>query len=167
MSGLYRGSILISIAIILFIESFFSLICIPFSLHYGEPSFPYLVSSLVMLIIGIFLFWLSGKLRIRSRNDSIVTARILLIWIILILAGTLPYLFNHRISSFLSVIFESTSGFTTTGLTTIKDIDDYPDINISELSDKVKIILSILMVTGRLEIYTIILALIPSTYKSQ
>jgi len=47
-------------------------------------------------------------------------------WIIACLLGALPYYFSGCIPQFTDAVFESVSGFTTTGLTVLRDIDIAP-----------------------------------------
>ena len=44
---------------------------------------------------------------------------VLLAWLMISLIGSLPYIFSGKVSSFIDALFESTSGFTTTGATVL------------------------------------------------
>ena len=47
-------------------------------------------------------------------------------WIVMTLSGTLPYLFTGAIPDFTNAIFETISGYTTTGSTILNDIESLP-----------------------------------------
>jgi trk system potassium uptake protein TrkH len=47
-------------------------------------------------------------------------------WIVMTLSGTLPYLFTGSIPEFTNAIFETISGYTTTGSTILNDIESLP-----------------------------------------
>ncbi len=111
---------------ILLIEAASFLACIPVSVIYREPIMPFLVSSLVT---GL----LAGLMRLISRNYSkdnisnrdtflIVTAS----WALISLLGSLPYLISGTISSPLNAIFESASGFSTTGASILTEVESLP-----------------------------------------
>ncbi len=44
---------------------------------------------------------------------------VVLAWLMISLIGSLPYIFSGKVSSFIDALFESTSGFTTTGATVL------------------------------------------------
>ena len=48
-------------------------------------------------------------------------------WIVMTLSGTLPYLFTGAIPSFSNAVFETISGYTTTGSTILNDIEALPE----------------------------------------
>ncbi len=47
-------------------------------------------------------------------------------WIVMSLAGTLPYLFTNAIPTFADAFFETMSGYTTTGATILNDVEVIP-----------------------------------------
>jgi len=64
-----------------------------------------------------------------SKGPAAHTSVFLLIffaWIIACLLGALPYYFSGCIPRFTDAVFESVSGFTTTGLTVLRDIETAP-----------------------------------------
>ena len=48
-------------------------------------------------------------------------------WIVMTLSGTLPYLFTAAIPDFSNAVFETISGYTTTGSTILKDVEALPE----------------------------------------
>ncbi|MCK7530235.1 MAG: hypothetical protein MZV63_03855 [Marinilabiliales bacterium] len=47
----------------------------------------------------------------------------------MVLCGTLPYLFSGIITDFIKALFESTSGYTTTGASIIADVEISAKVN--------------------------------------
>ena len=59
-----------------------------------------------------------GKVRLRTREGYIVVAAC---WMLASFIGAFPYFFADFTDSFVDALFESTSGFTTTGCTSVSD----------------------------------------------
>ncbi|HBC80023.1 MAG TPA: potassium transporter [Bacteroidales bacterium] len=111
---------------ILFIEAIFFLFCLPVAHIYNESPFPFLWSSLITSAISALLYFISrnadtGKF---SNRDGYLS--VTLSWIIFTILGSIPYLFSGTIPSFIDAVFESTSGFSTTGSSILKDVEILP-----------------------------------------
>lgn len=111
---------------ILFIESIFYLFCLPVAHIYNESPYPFLLSSLISVVISVILFSVSRKIifeKVTSREGFLaVTAS----WITMSAFGTLPYLISGAIPSFIDAFFEASSGFSTTGSSILTDIEVLP-----------------------------------------
>lgn len=111
---------------ILLIETLAFLFCLPVSLIYKESLSPFLLSaSLTLTLSG--LFFLAGRKADTnkfSNRDGYLS--VVISWILFSLIGTLPYILSNTIPSFINAFFESTSGFTTTGSSIIKDVEILP-----------------------------------------
>lgn len=115
------------LAKLLFLEAFLLLISWGVGLLYHENihnayGFPMLIA------IGLgLLFRLIGL-----RSDNQVNRRdgyviVLLTWLLYSLIGMLPFLFGHYVNcGVVDALFESISGFTTTGATVLTNIDSLP-----------------------------------------
>jgi len=53
-------------------------------------------------------------------------ALVFLVWLVLIIAGALPFYFSGYVPNMINAIFESCSGFTTTGASVIIDVESLP-----------------------------------------
>lgn len=97
------------------------------SLYYADGSqFGLMFSALLMLIVGLFFrnfFGNGASYELRMKESFWITA---IIWIVVPLAGALPYLFTSTTHSFTDAAFESFSGFTTTGSSVLTDLDHVP-----------------------------------------
>jgi trk system potassium uptake protein TrkH len=116
-------SILKIVGLILIISSFSFLLCIPVALIYSEPVRPFILASITALIPGLMLYSL-----VRSRLHEKVTTKegylsVTIGWLALILSGTLPYVFSGEIKGFLNILFETFSGYTTTGSSILREVE--------------------------------------------
>ncbi|MFO7832259.1 MAG: potassium transporter TrkG [Desulfuromonadaceae bacterium] len=109
------GSLLIFMALTL-------LLPIPFALYYNDSMAPvFALSSSITLVSGLLMFMLSrGHKELHLREGfAVVTFS----WLLFALFGALPYLVSGAIPSILDGVFETMSGFTTTGATILTDIE--------------------------------------------
>ena len=111
---------------ILLVDSLSFLPCLPVALIYKEPVTPFLLSSGTAVIFFI-AFSLTGRNanidKISNRDTFLVVT---LAWVLLSLIGTLPYLISKTIPSFINALFESTSGYSTTGASILRSVEDLP-----------------------------------------
>lgn len=87
--------------------------------------FQMVLSGLITLAIGglVMFFTRAHKKELDKRDGYIVVA---LGWVIMSLAGTLPYLFTGAIPSFTNAFFETMSGYSTTGASILNDVESLP-----------------------------------------
>ncbi|MCG8590245.1 MAG: TrkH family potassium uptake protein [Proteobacteria bacterium] len=91
---------------------------------YGEPALPYLLSALPPLVFGLPLLFTARApdRRMRPRDGFLVVA---VAWGMVSLFGSLPYILTGTLGP-ADALFESISGFTTTGSTVMTDIEASP-----------------------------------------
>ena len=84
----------------------------------------FLVSALIPIVIGtVVLLTTRGGIDLRVRDGfAIVTFG----WLAAALLGSLPYALSGVCTNYIDALFESMSGFTTTGATILADIDPLP-----------------------------------------
>jgi len=93
------------------------------ALYYGEGNWHiYLYSLLITLGIGLILEFIFKTDRVIERADGFTI--VAFTWLLIPLLGTLPYLFLGL--GFLDAFFEAMSGFTTTGATILKVVEELP-----------------------------------------
>ncbi|MGI5962847.1 MAG: TrkH family potassium uptake protein [Lawsonibacter sp.] len=90
---------------------------------YQEDLLPFLFSILLVGVTGFILSSIPTKKHFYIREGF---ASVGLIWIITGLVGALPFWFSGYFSSLADCIFESCSGFTTTGASILTDIEALP-----------------------------------------
>ena len=104
----------------------FMLLAIPFSLYHKEDAASgILTAGLVTIFIG-FIMWFTNRDAPKSLHKKEGYIIVTFGWLILSLTGTLPYLFTGAIPNFTDAIFETMSGYTTTGASILNDIEALP-----------------------------------------
>ena len=91
------------------------------AIGYREPVWPFLVAGVVAAGVGIGLEAVTdGKERIGAREGYLVVS---LLWLLVAILGALPYvLAEPQLSNPVDALFESMSGFSTTGASALTDI---------------------------------------------
>ena len=94
---------------------------------FSEPVKPFVTSGFIALSLGLFLFVFKNK---NKETESLTKKDASLIvtfsWIFFSLIGALPYIISNSITGFTNALFESVSGFTTTGASILTDIEILP-----------------------------------------
>lgn len=126
MSTINFRSVLKIIGLILIISAASFLLCIPVALIYSEPITPFLLSFITAFVPGTLLYFL-----IRSHLHEKVTTRegylsVTLGWLVLVMSGMLPFLYSNQIAGVVNVLFESVSGYTTTGASILTNVEILP-----------------------------------------
>ena len=115
------------IAQIITIEAAFMLPALGISLFFGEwdaaIGFGYTIA--VILVLAAVLFPLCRKAgRVFGAREGL--ACVSLGWVSLSVLGCLPFLISGQIPSFVDALFETVSGFTTTGSSILRDVEALP-----------------------------------------
>jgi trk system potassium uptake protein TrkH len=113
------------IGVLLIILGASMLLTLPFSLYYADgKASSFLYSSLLCAIVGFAFRFLRrrSELRVNKRTGYLVVA---LGWMLMGIFSSLPYLFSGTFSHPVDALFESLSGFTTTGATVMTDIESH------------------------------------------
>jgi trk system potassium uptake protein len=95
------------------------------ALYYGDGDvLAFLLTIVILIVSGLLLTRVkSQKPKIFARDGFMIVA---LAWIILALFGSLPFYINGVIPSFIDCLFETVSGFTTTGSSILVDVEVLP-----------------------------------------
>jgi trk system potassium uptake protein TrkH len=108
---------------LLLIFSVFPILPIAAAIYYGEQVLPFFVPVLISLMLG---FWLvkrhEKKISITEFDIPRSISLSALSFVIISTIGTIPYLIIQKVS-FIDALFESVSGFTTTGLTILTNVE--------------------------------------------
>ena len=107
------------------VELFFALALIfptIIALHYGEDTAPFtLLIPILMVLGGVQLFLFRQSSSFRNANGMLVVAAA---WAFVFFVGMVPYVMAGM--NPFDAVFESVSGFTTTGGTMLTDIESWP-----------------------------------------
>lgn len=107
---------------ILIVEGFLLLLPMLVSLIYQESPMPFIITAVAVCITG---FLLSG---LKSPEKKVLYARdgfavVALAWILVSLFGALPFVISGDIPNYVDAIFETVSGFTTTGASILNEVE--------------------------------------------
>jgi trk system potassium uptake protein TrkH len=111
---------------ILLIETISFLICLPVAFIYKETVYPFLLSAAVTASISALFYFISRGADSAKFSNRDGFLAVTLSWVIFSLLGALPYLFSGSIPTFIDAFFESTSGFSTTGSSILKNVEILP-----------------------------------------
>ena len=111
---------------LLFIEAFFMAICLGMSFFFYEDDVVAFGASLLLTLSGAFtfLFFGHGANNSLSRRDAYVV--VTLTWLVFSFFGMFPFIIHGSLPSVTDAYFETMSGFTTTGVTVIDDVERLP-----------------------------------------
>ncbi len=102
------------------------LLATPFSWYHQEKAvWGILTAGLATISIG-FIMWFTNRNAPKNLHKKEGYIIVTFGWLILTLTGTLPYLFTGAIPNFTDAIFETMSGYTTTGASILNDIEVIP-----------------------------------------
>ena len=104
------------------------LLCLPalVSALYGEWDvlWVFLFTVALCLIIGLILTCIKPRRDIIYMRESCVTAA--LTWVVISVMGAVPFVLSGAIPDPISALFETVSGFTTTGASVLADVESLP-----------------------------------------
>ncbi len=101
--------------------------CTLVSMHYGDPSQAIrgIATSAIITLVGGVVMWALTRGRIDlSRRDGF--GIVAFGWLAAALFGALPYLLSGAIAHPIDAVFETMSGFTTTGASVLTDLEQLP-----------------------------------------
>jgi trk system potassium uptake protein TrkH len=111
---------------ILLIETISYFFCLPVVFIYKESPYPFLWSAAITILISGVFYFVSRKADTKKFSNRDGYLAVTLSWVVFSLLGALPYLISGTIPSFIDAFFESTSGFSTTGSSILKDVEILP-----------------------------------------
>ena len=139
--------------IILLIFSFFLLIPLILSFYYTQSIDNFLQSFLVVFFSGLITYVPNKKEKsqIKIKEGFFIVA---IFWFVLSIFGSVPFLLGKNLNlGLIDAIFESTSGWTTTGATVLTNIED--------LSRPLLLYRQLLQWLGGIGIVVLVLAILP------
>lgn len=110
---------------ILTVEALFMLLPIVVALVYGETSgWAFVIVFIFTIIAGLILKRKPPKRKNLYTRDGF--AAVAMSWIVMSIVGSLPFIISGTIPSFIDALFETVSGFTTTGACILSDVESLP-----------------------------------------
>lgn len=112
------------LGVILLIEAVFMTISGIISLIYKESAFPFIVTIAIIICISLpFVIFKPKSTQIFAKEGFVTVASG---WLLLSAFGALPFVFSGSIPNYIDALFESISGFTTTGATILTNVEILP-----------------------------------------
>ena len=99
---------------------------ISYYLHETKAVNAFLISIAITAIIAIVLYLCTRKVqkkRFYAREGLVTTG---ISWIVISLLGALPFYFSGAIPQYIDAVFETVSGFTTTGSSILLEVESMP-----------------------------------------
>lgn len=117
--------VLYILGLVLQVEAALMLPSLAISLGYGDGDhMAFLISAVITFVVGLGLSLLKRDgVKMQARDGF---AAVGLAWIVLSLFGALPYVFSGVIPNYAKAVFETASGFTTTGATMLTFMEGQP-----------------------------------------
>ena len=111
--------------VLLLIEAALLLLPLLVALVYHEELSPFLYTIAALCAVGFPLLFIKPKSnrRLYARDGFVCAAGS---WVLLSLFGALPFVLSGAIPSYVDAVFETVSGFTTTGATILTEIESLP-----------------------------------------
>lgn len=103
---------------------FMMLPCITAVIYQEEELYDFLIPIILCLVVGLLLTRKKPQNKVFYIKDGCVT--VALSWIVLSITGALPFIISGSISHPIDAIFETVSGFTTTGSSILTDVEILP-----------------------------------------
>lgn len=143
----YIGKVLIGLSTLLIFPILVALI-------YHESVLPFFITGIISLGLGLLLNELKVEdAKLYTRDGLLIVA---LSWIVMSLVGTIPFCISGS-CNFIDALFETVSGFTTTGATIFNDVE--------VLTKSILFYRSFTHFIGGMGILTFVMAIIPLTKK--
>lgn len=143
----YIGKVLIGLSILFIFPILVALI-------YHESVLPFFIASFISLILGLLLNELKVEdAKLYTRDGLLIVA---LSWIVMSIIGTIPFCLSGS-CGFVDALFETVSGFTTTGASIFNDVE--------HLSKSILFFRSFTHFIGGMGILTFVMAVIPLSKK--
>lgn len=112
----YIGKVVLGLGALAFVPSFVAML-----FSEWEPAFDFLETAGVSLLVGSILAALAPRGEKGGWKHGMVASA--LSWIVAMALAALPYWRSGHYASFIDCMFDAMSGFTTTGLTLVADLD--------------------------------------------
>ncbi len=109
---------------ILIIDAFLMLPALMIAFFNREQALPsFVIAFLLILIIGVGLSRVIFKQEIKNINIKSGLSIVALSWIAVSLLGALPFYLSGSVPTYIDAVFETVSGFTTTGASIMPDVE--------------------------------------------
>lgn len=100
-----------------------ALMLLPFAagLWYGERPWEFIICAVAAELIGLLFFLHKPKTNVIYAKEGFVS--VALVWVAMSLVGAAPFVISGDIPSYVDAVFETVSGFTTTGASILNNVE--------------------------------------------
>lgn len=114
--------VLFTLGKVTFLEGFLMLLPFFVGLYYGENTTPFFIAILAAFALGTILMVMckTGTDKLYAREGFAITT---FCWIVLSIIGAVPFVVSGTVTSFADAVFETMSGFTTTGASILTNVE--------------------------------------------
>lgn len=112
---------------LLLIEAAFMLLPLAVAWYYGEQSTlrAFIYSTLITAVAGVVMaFGIKPRSKSMNKREGLMLTAI--VWVFFSVFGMLPYLFSETLNNVTDAFFETMAGFTTTGSSVIRYVEEIP-----------------------------------------
>lgn len=107
--------------VLLFESGFMAMPCVVGAIYQEKSGFSFLITALACLVVGFLLTrWKPKNMVYFAREGFVIVA---LSWIVMSAFGAVPFVLTGEIPNFVDAMFETISGFTTTGASILTDVE--------------------------------------------
>ena len=112
------------LGLILLIEAALMVLPASVALAYSESVMPFLITIAVLIVVSLpFVLFRPQNRRIFAKDGFVVVASA---WILMSAFGAMPFVISGAIPNYVDALFETVSGFTTTGATILTEVESLP-----------------------------------------
>ena len=107
--------------VLVFVAVLMVLPCIVAVIYQEREGWSFVITAVLCLLIGFLFMWKKPESRVFYVKEGFVA--VALSWIIMSVMGSLPFLITGTITNPIDAVFETVSGFTTTGSSVLSDVE--------------------------------------------
>lgn len=109
---------------LLLLEAFLLLFPLGVAIYNNEKILPFIYTIILLIVIGLSLSFIKSKRDYYFAKEGLLITT--LSWLVLSIFGALPFVFDGAIPNFIDALFETISGFTTTGSSILTNVEVLP-----------------------------------------
>lgn len=107
--------------VLAFEAAFMALPCIVAVIYQEREGWSFVITAAICLLLGLLLLRRKPENRVFYVKEGFVT--VALSWIVLSVMGSIPFLLTGSMTNPVDALFETVSGFTTTGASILADVE--------------------------------------------
>lgn len=108
-------------SVLKFEGAFMALPCLVALIYREKTGYAFLAVAVISLALGLLMAWKKPKNTVFYAKEGFMSVS--LCWIVLSIFGATPFVLTGEIPSFIDAVFETISGFTTTGASILNDVE--------------------------------------------